>query len=47
MQPGIIRVKGYGMVSKDPDTVILSLTISGQHMKYDWSISQVNMSGTV
>ncbi len=43
MQPGIIRVQSYATVSKDPNTVILSFTISGQHMKYDRSISRVNI----
>lgn len=42
MQPGIIRVQGHATVLKDPDTVILSFTISGQTMKYDHSVRQVN-----
>ena len=41
-QPKIIRVQGHATVSKNPDTVILSFSISGRDKKYDESIKSVN-----
>ena len=42
MQPKIIRVQGHAKVSKNPDTVILSFTITGRDARYEQSIRQVN-----
>ena len=41
-QPKIIRVQGHATVLKNPDTVILSFSISGRDKKYDESIKSVN-----
>jgi uncharacterized protein len=42
MQPRVIRVQGHATIAKNPDTVVLSFSISGRDMKYDQSIKRVN-----
>jgi hypothetical protein len=42
MEPRVIRVQGHATIAKNPDTVVLSFSISGRDMKYDQSIKRVN-----